>query len=156
MNEIASFLLKNTKKAQLSWRLIQFKKIFENDIKLMSEYIEPTEEFKKFEEKRVSLCQIYCDKNDDGTPKIVNNTYVGLEKSSTFKDELGKLREEYKEEVAQMDEKFRYYETAILNETVEFDKILEDSKFKKIQIELIPEDLVTGDLLEVLQPILTD
>lgn len=164
--EVIKQILKVSKNPDLDWPLIKIKKHllkFKNE---MDEYMEPSEEYKEYDKERVNLCQSHCEKDLDGNPKFIDKplpgggfqkVFAGLDNNPTFQAAHKKLKKKYKEHIDAHDTKVEHYNDVILEEVVDMEKEFEkNTSLKKIPVSLIGKNIVHGEFLEYLEPILED
>lgn len=75
-----------------------------------------------YEEDRKVICERYCEKNEDGTPKIENDNYVGLP-NTMFDEELKVIVDKYQPK---------------LNDFNEFLKEVIEVEIYKIKVDNVP------------------
>jgi len=138
-------VLKESKKVKLNYLLNLNKTNIDSDIKMINDAIKTSKKFEEFEQKRIDVCLKYCEKNDNGEPIIINEVYQGLENNKTFNDEFGKIKEKYKTEIDERQKQLDEY-NKLLKEDVEFE-------FNKIDLDLIPDDLMNGHQQAILTPL---
>jgi len=92
---------------------------------------------KDFEDARTKLCEEYCEKNEDGSPRIENDNYCGLP-NEDFSAALQTLISEHQPKI----EEFNVF----LKEEIEVDLF-------KLDVETLPNYTTAMDLM-VLEPIL--
>ena len=123
------------------------KRILETEVKSLMEAKEPTAKYMEFQQKRIALCEEHCERNEQGRPVMTNvgtpqQSYVfSEEKRPLFEGEVGPLKEEYKEEIEEQEEKEKQF-FELLKEEVE----LELCKFK---LDIMPEK-VFGQEMDLL------
>jgi hypothetical protein len=111
-------------------------------IKAISSEVSTIESLKEkvttdFETARTTICEQFCDKNEDGTPKIENDNYCGIP-NPEFTDALQVLIAEHQPRIEEFNE--------FLKEDVEVDLF-------KLDVELLPSNTTALDLI-TLEPIL--
>lgn len=101
----------------------------------------------EFESKRITLCEEFCDKDEEGKNKVNDNSFVITERRFEFNEALSRLRDEYKEALdarVKQEEEF----LSFLRETV-------DINFHVINVSDLPDN-ITAQQLEVLGDIIVD
>lgn len=124
--------------ARFAYWVAKNKKIIKTELKLIESINEPTDWYKQFEQRRISLCQKMAKKDENWEPKIVWKSY-DIEDTETFNVELEILRKEHKSDLEEMEKKNKEYEE-LLNQEVTIE-------FFKIKQEIIPE-AITAKLLD--------
>lgn len=135
-------ILKVSKKVKLNYFLQKNINSITKDKEILDKIIEPSDKFKEYESKRIELCKEYCDKDSDGMPIVKNNKYLGLDDNDEFNEKINSLLNEYKNIIDEYQDKIREYEQ-MLDDDV-------DIEFVKFDIDLIPDDLVTGEELTLI------
>ncbi len=155
MLNVIQEILKVSKVSELNWKLIQNKNILKVYKEEIDEFLNQSEEFKQYENKRIELCNKYAKKDKDGNPIIININdkfiYDGLENNKEFIFSIKKLNKEYEDIIKIRNEQIKHYDEIIMNEEIEI-----DNKLKKIKISLIPDNIICGELLEYLFPIIEE
>ena len=104
-----------------------------------NEILKETPEYLEYEKKRTDLCMEYCEKGEDGQPRIENQNYViATEKMTEFNGKVEELKKEHEAVLDVMDEKRKKYQ--------EF--LEEESTFEpyKIKMEDVPENITPNQL----------
>lgn len=155
MLNVIQEILKVSKVSELNWKLIQNKNILKVYKEEIDEFLNQSEEFKQYENKRIELCNKYAKKDKDGNPIIINISnkfiYDGLENNKEFLFSVKKLNKEYEEVIKIRNEQVKHYDEVIMNEEVDL-----NDKLKKIKISSLPDNIICGDLLECLFPIIEE
>lgn len=155
MLSVIEEVLKVSKVSELNWKLIQNKNILKVYKEEIDEFLNQSEEFKQYENKRIELCNKYAKKDKDGNPIIINISnkfiYDGLENNKEFLFSVKKLNKEYEEVIKIRNEQVKHYDEVIMNEEVDL-----NDKLKKIKISSLPDNIICGDLLECLFPIIEE
>ncbi len=112
-----------------------------SDLEILDTVKKPTPEFIEYDTKRAKLAYDYADKSVNGKPRIENNNFIIVERVDEFKIELDKIKEEYKNVIAEQEQKVKDFESILDNE-VEFTGV-------KIDLKDIPET-IEPSILEVL------
>jgi len=93
------------------------------------------------------MAQEYADKNEDGTAKIHENSFVITARAEEFQTDLAELRENNKDIIEEYESKMKEFEE-LLNGEVDFDGAKID--FKDIPSTIEPallEVLILADLI---------
>lgn len=117
------------------------------EVRSLQKSIEPSKEVMKYEKERISLCLIYCQKDENGKPLIQHDIYVGVDGNPKFDEALAKLKDEFKEALDKQKEDQEEYDR-LLNEEVEVE-------FHPLQFADVPED-TTASQMSGIFPILAD
>ena len=67
------------KGVKFAYTLIKNKKKIEEEIKILEEVVKASEDFSIYENQRIRLCEIHCEKDDNGKPIILENKYKILD-----------------------------------------------------------------------------
>lgn len=129
--KFAFTVLKNRKK--ILTQIDEDKEIFEK-------ILEPSERFKEYETKRIELCVLMSDKDDEGEPLIVDNQYKIID-ITTFNIKLEELSTDYTEDINIHQKKMDEY-SSLLEEDINIE-------FIKIDIDVLPEELTEKHLLNI-------
>lgn len=121
--KFAFAVLKNRKKVETQ---------AEEDRPIFEEILKPSEGFKEYEEKRISLCELHSEKDENGKAVTENEKYKILD-IKLFDKELQELTEEYKESVDERKSQIEEY-NSLMEEDIEID-------FVKLGIDDLPNDL---------------
>ena len=126
--KFAFTVLKNRKK--LEGQLEEDKSIFE-------EILKPSEGFKEYEEKRISLCESHSEQDEEGKAITEGDKYKILD-LKLFNEELTSLTEEYNASVEDRKNQIEEY-----NNLMEEDMSIE---FQKLGFNDLPEELTEAQL----------
>jgi hypothetical protein len=125
------------KGVKFAYTLIKNKKKIENEIKILEEIIKPSEKFTLYETERIKLCELYCDKDNNGNPIIENNRYKILD-IDKFNDELTNLKNNNKNTIDDRDKQIAEYNNLLMEDVdIEFDMI----KFEDLPIDITSDQL---------------
>ena len=139
-------VLEKSKKIKLNFLLLENQKLLEDYNETLKKTITFSDMLIDFEKERINLCEEYAEKDEDGNPKTEDNKYVGLLGNEEYKKKYKELEEKYKKEIDEYNKQVKEYED-LLNDTC-------DVEFKKINVDLIPDDLLLGKELKILTPLL--
>jgi len=137
--------LKTSKIVKLNFALLANKKSLESEIESIKTSMVVGDEYKAYDEARIELCKVHCEKDELGEPKMNNNAFVGLETNTEFITEVKVLQDKNKTAIEEYNTKMNEY-NEFLNEDIEFD-------FKKIDPDVIPDDMITGEMQSILLPL---
>lgn len=155
MFNVIEEVLKVSKVSELNWKLIQNKNILKRYKEEIDEFLKVSEEFKQYEDKRNDICKKYSKKDKEGNPIIININdkfiYDGLIDNKEFMKCALELNKEYEDVIKMRNEQVKHYDDVIMNEEVDL-----NDKLKKIKISLIPDNIICGELLECLIPIIEE
>lgn len=121
--KFAFCVLKNRKKIETQ---------IEDDKAIFEEILKPSQGFNDYENKRVDLCVLFSDKDENGNPLTENNQYK-ISNIEEFNVELNKISEEYSESIDGRKKQVEEY-----NSLVEEDVTI---NFQKANFEDLPSDL---------------
>jgi len=112
-----------------------------DEISALEEARKVSEKFKEFDTERAKLAHQYADKNEDGTAKIQDNSFVITANVDVFQEELALLKTKHSVEIEKRENQIKEY-NAILDDTIDF-------KGTKIGFKDIPPT-IEPSMLEVL------
>jgi hypothetical protein len=121
---------------KLGYAIAKNKRAIGKEWEATQKVLEFSEKYKEYDDKRIKLCEKFADKDEKGKPILKNNNFIGLENNKEFKEELDKLKEEYKEAVAEQKEKKDTYNN-MLDEEIDFD-------LHKVKFDELPKDITAG------------
>ena len=130
--------LAKIKSTKFGYFVLKNLKIIEPEIDTLREMGKSSEGLRAYEKKRVGLCVELSEKNEDGTPKVVNNEYVILD-METLNTRLLTLRSEHKDDFDAEELKLKDL-NVILQDEIDFE-------LYKIKLDSIPDGLSAEDLL---------
>lgn len=116
------------------------------EVESLEKALQGSEDFQKFEKKRIALAEQFAEKDEKGKPLTENNQYV-MKDHSGFEAEYEKLKEENKDLVAKREEELRVYAKLL-----EEDSVVE---LYKISLADVPQNITTAQMF-VLTPILSE
>jgi len=129
---------------KFSYALIKNIKSIESEIKNLNEIIKPTENFLKFEQERLIVCQNHSIKDENSEP-ISNGDEYQIEDMNKFNIDLEPLKIKYQDTLAKRQKQIEKY-NSLLNQEIEIDLI-------KIGPDDLP-DAITPNEIEDIYPIL--
>jgi hypothetical protein len=119
--------------------MLKNKKLLEPEVESLQKANTPPEGHNEFNKKRLDLCNSFADKEEDGSPKIINDNFVISEETKEeFEKKLSELKEEYKDVVDTMDKNQEDF-IALLKEEVEIE-------LAKIPLSIMPEAILGRDV----------
>ena len=105
------------------------------------------EGIEEFEAKRIDLCKKMADKDEEGNPLVVNNSFVLAENKAKFDKKLEKLRKEYEVAITTRETQDKDFQD-FLKEEIEVD-------FHAIKVDDLPDN-VTAQQIGILDEIIVD
>jgi len=129
--------IKDLKGVKFSYSILKNKRKFEEEIKLFEEVIKPNNKYEEYEKRRITLCEIHSEKNDDGTPVIVGDKYKLID-MELFNIELEVLKEEYEEIISERIKQINEY-NLILEEEINID--VAKINFIDLPVDITPKQL---------------
>jgi len=129
---------------KFSYALIKNIKSIEGDINKLNEIIKPNEDFLKFEQKRISVCQAHAIKDENGEP-ILNGDEFQIEDMEKFNADLEPMKAKYQSTLSERQKQIEEY-NSLLDEEINVDLTL-----------VGPDDLpdgITPNEIEDIYPIL--
>lgn len=122
---------------KFAYTLIKNKKKIEEEIKILEEVVKASDDFSIYENERIRLCEIYCEKDDNGKPVILENKYKILNVEN-FDNELNSLKEKHMSSILERERQINEY-NKMLEEDI-------DINLSKIDFIDIPIDITTTQL----------
>lgn len=145
---ISNNVFSDLKGVKVTYALARNKAILKNELEILEKTFVPSEKFLAYESERASLLQELSDKDEKGSPKIVNNEYVlSPANVSIFKESLDKLKITYEKEIKEREEQVAKF-NSLLEEPISF--ILH-----KIRLEDIPQD-INQNQMNLLLPLIEE
>jgi len=136
--------------AKGAYGIAKNKRLVESEIKSIEDaqksQVTP-EGVQEFDTERLKACNEFCDKDEDGKPKVMNNNFVMTENTVVFNEKLAELQEEFKEGLearSVLEEEFKVF----LQEEVEVE-------IHTIKINDLPDN-ITATQIEALNDIVVD
>jgi vacuolar-type H+-ATPase subunit I/STV1 len=129
--KFAYAVLKNRKKIEVQ---------VEEDKPIFEEILKPSEGFKEYEQKRIELCVLHSEKDDNGDPITNDNRYKIID-TVKFNEELTELSTEYKVSIDDRQNQMNEYNT-LMEENIEIN-------FQKIDFDTLPEDISESQLRSI-------
>lgn len=132
---------------KFAYNLAKNRKYLTEECELMRGSAKPSEELGKYEDDRIETCKKFCDKNDNGEPKTVNGSFIGLENNKEFEAALKLVQEKHKKALAEHEEKIKA-----------FNKMLEEEmeiELWAIKLSDVPDN-ITAEQLQPLMPIIDE
>ena len=148
MWQLFSQISNNKTSVKFHYLILKNKKLLTPEIESLQKVQEPPSGFDVFEEKRVSLCNGYCEKNEEGIPLKENKNFViRKEDQEEFDKKIEELKEEFSEIISIMDNAQSEFLT-LIKEEVEIELV-------KIPLSVMPESLL-GREVELLYEIIDE
>jgi len=149
MHKAMGEILPLSKSVKFNYAVLQIKQILETERKMFMEAIRPPEEYLEFERKRLELCRRYATKDENGLPMREGNGFqIKKESVESLLMEIETLRKEYEGWIAEAEEK-DIQAKKMLDEEI-------DLNVRPIPLSIIPEDVVYGNHLEELFPVISE
>jgi len=109
-----------------SYAIAKNRRNLKSELEIFEEFTKPSEEYEKYDDKRVKLAAKYAKLDDDGRPVVKDNSYIiSKDNRPTFEVEMKELEEEYKEVIQAFKDKLKNYQLEIEKE-IEFDYYMID------------------------------
>lgn len=118
--------------------------IFEKEVLELQQAQTPSPEFQKYDAERINLCKEYCEKEEDGSPKLQTNANGGQE--FTFSPEK---RAEFDEKLKALTETYKDAREAQMKKISELNVVLQEEKeieVYKIKLDNLPETLTVDEM----------
>ena len=132
---------------KFSYFIAKNKVALRDEISALEEAKKPSEGFKEYDGVRARMAQEYADKNEDGTAKIHENSFVITARADEFQESLAAQREKYAGVIKEFEGQMEEF-NELLNGEVTFDGARID--FKDIPPSIEPavlEVLILADLI---------
>lgn len=132
--KFAYVVLKNRKKLELQ---------ITEDQEIFAKILEASEGYRMFEQKRLSLCELYSLKDENNKPITENDQYK-IDNMEKFNEELNILTEEYKDDIEKRQSQIQEY-NKLMEEDLEitFNKVT----FLELPLELSEKQLRSLDFM---------
>ena len=119
--------------------LVKNKRLIEPEVMSLQEAQQPPEGYEGYEKKRIGLCELMCEKGENGKPKEVNKNFIIPEDTQEeFDKKLEEIKEEHKEVIKKMDSAREQF-TELIKEDVEIE-------FAPIPLSVMPESILGSDV----------
>jgi len=141
-------ILPESKIVKLNMYLYSNKDILESNNETLRNSINVSERFKAYENKRIELCKVYADKDDNNEPILKNGIFVGLKDNEEFEKLSYKMIEEYKTDIDEYQDQMSQY-NALMEEEV-------DIELDKFDVDIIPDGLIDGKQFKYIRMLLKD
>lgn len=137
------------KGVKFAYAIAKNKRIVISELVDLQKAAKMSDEFKKYEDKRIVICTKYAKKDENGEFVYGRNKseYV-IEKRDMFDKEIETLQLEHKESIDARESQLKEYEKLLDSESVPIE-------FHKILFEYIPED-ITGEQIEAIMELIDD
>lgn len=112
----------------------------ESDREIFEKILIATDEYKDFEAKRIELCVLHSEKDDNGEPVVENDQYKIID-TQKFGEELNTISEQFKDAIDGRQKQIEDY-----NSLMEDELTLE---FKKVSFEDLPQDITEKQLRQL-------
>ena len=132
---------------KFSYFIAKNKVAMKDEMMALEEARKISDEYRSYDLERARLAQEYADKNEDGSAKIHENSFVITAHANEFQEELEALREKKKDAIEEHESKMAEFEE-LLNGKVDFNGARID--FKDIPSTIEPsvlEILILADLI---------
>lgn len=139
--------IKQLKGAKLSYAIIKNIDVINDYVSIIQKKIEPTEEHRKYEEERISLCEKFCKKNELNELITITKSDGSQEYDIDINDNnwiesLNLLKKKYEKCIQDRNLQIESY-NSFLNEQAEI-------KLHMISLDIIP-DTVTVEIMDILK-----
>lgn len=132
-------VVSNYQGLDFAYAVFKNKQLIDNKLMEVDFIKNVSSEVKEYEEKRIKICEDFCEKNEMGIPIIENDLYQILDKD-TFKIKMDELLEEYKPYVEERQKQIEIFNQKMNTEV--------DIPFVKIKKNQIPPQINTAQELE--------
>jgi hypothetical protein len=122
-----------------AYAVFKNKKLIDNKLMEVDFIKNVSPQIVEYENKRVSLCEEFAQKDDNGIPMIEDDLYV-IEDKETFRNKMDELFEQYKPFIVKRQEQIDLFNVK-MNQQV-------DLPFVKLTKEQIPPQITTAKELE--------
>lgn len=111
------------------------------EVRPLQQSIEPSKEIAEYEEERVKLCLVHCQKDEGGKPLIQNGVYVGVNGNPEFEKALEELKEKFQEALDKQEKDKAEYDR-LLDEEVEIE-------FHLLQFVDVPKEITAAQMISI-------
>lgn len=129
-------MLNKSDKVKMNFRLFEEQEKIDPEKDRLAEVMKPSEKMQEFEQKRMAMCKQHCKKDKVGNPIMNGNFFEGLKGNKKFEQAFNELKKEYKEDIEKFEEKNKELNELLVEEI--------EIKFDKIDLDLIPDGIMTG------------
>ena len=113
----------NLKGFKLAYAIARNKRALEQEQSALIAGLNPSDDYREYETKRIKLAKKYADKDENGRYKKAGGRFVGLDNNPKWDAVLETLQEECKEAIDAYDKQNKDYEDA-LEEEIEFEMFM--------------------------------
>lgn len=132
---------------KFSYFIAKNKVALKDEMAAIEEVRQASDEFRQYDLERARMAQEYSDRNEDGSAKIHDNSFVITAKADEFQEKLAELRVQYKDAIEKHESKMKELDELLKGE-VDFNGTKID--FKDIPQTIEPtlmEVLIVADLI---------
>ena len=120
--------------------------LLKSELEALQKAVEPNEEYKVYDKKRVELAEKYSKKDENGKPVVVNNEY-DLENKKEFLSEFAKLQKEFSKEIEGRENQVKEQNELLKTEYT--------GEIYKVSLSDVPKDINVTQM-ESIMPIITE
>lgn len=111
------------------------------EIEAIKEAIKYDDDFIKYQNERIALCEKYAKKDKEGNPIIKNNNFI-IDNEEDFEKEIEALKQKYSETIKKAEERTKEIEQFLETTT--------DTQIPQININDIPDNAFSPEEIELL------
>lgn len=132
---------------KFSYFIAKNKVLMKDEVVALQEAKKAGEGYREFDLERARMAQEHADKNEDGSAKIHDNSFVITAKAEEFQEKLSALREKYAKPIKEFEAQMEQFND-LLEEEIDFEGTKVNLKDIPPQIEpAILEALILADLI---------
>lgn len=143
-NIFEKILKENKKNVKFNYLVAINKSKIQPLVDIINDIKKPSDDYVQYEQKRIDICKKHCIKDEDGNPVMKNvsgtEIFTGLDKNEKFKEEMNAFIEEKSAVLEEIQNKNKQ-----LNELLNEEETIE---WKAIDIDMFPDDLLEGNIIE--------
>jgi len=138
-------VLKNSTDFKLNMQLMENQDLIEPHKNRLSRLIGENPEYLQYEKERITLCNQYCDKDNEGNSLVIDGAFIGLNVNVEFQNKVEALNDHYKNTIEEMSPKITEYNKVLYTTDIdiEFLPITED----------VSNGVMTGMTQKILRPL---
>ncbi len=125
---------------RFSYALIKNIKIIQEEIEKLNEIIKPNDEFLKFEDERIQICNSHCVKDENGEPDLDGDEFKIIDKDK-FDESLKPLKEKHNTTLNQRQQQIEKY-NSMLDDNIEIE-------LSKVGPDDLPDNITSNELEDI-------
>ena len=126
---------------KFSYFITKNKLSIKDEFEALKEIVVPSEKYQQFDRERAELAKAMSDKDNDGKPIIINDSYQIIKNQTKFNELISAIKEKYAEDIREFEKQITEYKD-ILKETISFEPYA-------IKLDYLP-DTIDPEIMEIL------